>query len=121
MRNIVLLILLSIAFCITEGTLTHFLPNAATDFDVWLKYFIAKDAVYDAMFFVFSLLIFWNIDRKNNLQIVGKCICIFLVFVTGGSFIDKVIFDLNQYLISDIFLMFWGFVMSVTLYRKWKI
>ncbi len=115
MKNIVLLILLSLAFCLTEVTLTYFLPLARTDFEVWLQYFFAKDAVYDAMFFVFSMLLFWNLKEP-----LPRAISVFLVIVTGGSFIDKVIFDLNQYLLSDIVLIILGLIVSAINYRKWK-
>jgi hypothetical protein len=115
MRNIVLLIVLSLAFCWTEASLTYFLPLARTDFDVWLKYFMAKDAVYDAMFFLFSLVLFWNLNER-----VSKSVSVFLVIVTGGSFIDKVLFDINQYLLSDIVLISMGILLSINTYRKWK-
>jgi hypothetical protein len=115
MRNIVLLIAISLAFCLTELTLTHFLPLAKTDFDVWLQYFIAKDAVYDTMFFLFSLLLFWNVKKPAE-----KAITFFLIIVTCGSFADKVIAKLNQYLFSDIVLISVGLIISVILYFKWK-
>ena len=115
MKNIVLLIALALAFCITEATLIYFLPLAKTNFDVWLKYFFAKDAVYDAMFFVFSLLLLWNL--KIPLQ---RAISVFLVVVTGGSFMDKVIFNHNQYLLSDVALFVSGILVSIICYIRWK-
>lgn len=115
MKNIVLLIALALAFCLTEVTLIYFLPLAKTDFDVWLKYFFAKDAVYDTMFFIFSLLLFWNL--KIPLQ---RAISVFLVVVTGGSFMDKVIFNQNLYLLSDVALIASGIVVSIICYIRWK-
>lgn len=115
MRNIVLLIALILAFCLTELTLTYFLPLARTDFDVWLQYFIAKDAVYDAMFLVTALLLFWNL--KTPLE---RALSFFFIIVSCGSFADKVIANLNQYLFSDIFLITVGIIISVILYFKWK-
>lgn len=119
MKNIVLIILLSLAFCLVEATLTFFLPEKATDWDVWLRYFWTRDKTYDAMFFGFSLLVFWSYKVHENPG--AKALCVFLVIVTGGSFIDKVIFDLNQYLLSDIVLIAMGVFLSVIKYRKWKI
>jgi hypothetical protein len=115
MRNIVLLGVLALMFCLTEVTLIYFLPLAETDYDVWLKYFMAKDACYDTMFFLFSLVVFWNA------QGLAKAVACFLVIVTGGSFIDKVIFDLNQYLLSDVVLILMGLFLSIYFYlTRWK-
>jgi magnesium-transporting ATPase (P-type) len=116
MRNIVLLGVLALMFCLTEVTLTYFLPFKDTDFDVWLKYFFAKDACYDTMFFLFSLITFWNVNG------LAKAISSFLVIITGGSFIDKVIFDENQYLLSDIVLITLAIILSTYIYlKRWKI
>jgi hypothetical protein len=112
--GIALLLILTVAFCTTEITLIYFLPLARTDFDVWLDYFGKKDAVYDAMFLFYSLLIFWNIQNRW-----GKSISAFLVVVTGGSFIDKVVFSLNQHLTSDIVLILLGLVFMVVTYRRY--
>jgi hypothetical protein len=115
MRNIVLLGVLALMFCLTEVTLIYFLPLAETDYDVWFKYFMAKDACYDTMFLFFSLVTFWNVNG------IAKAIACFLVIVTGGSFIDKVIFDINQYLLSDIVLISLAIILSIYLYlTRWK-
>lgn len=118
MKNIVLLIILGLAFCLTQVTLSIYFPERLNDGDVWDRYFIAKDATYDTMFFVFSLLVFWSYKVHENPG--AKALCVFLVIVTGGSFIDKVIFGINQYLRSDILLIAMGVVLSVIKYRKWK-
>jgi hypothetical protein len=118
MKYIAPLTVLALAFCLTEVTLTYFLPNAKDDFDVWLQYFIAKDGVYDAMFFLFSLTSFYAFKELKKMW--PTMICAFLVIVTGGSFIDKVIFSLNQYLFSDIALIAMGVLASTQIYRRWK-
>jgi hypothetical protein len=115
MRNIVLIGFLVLAFCTTELTLSIFFPLRDTETEVWDRYFIAKDGVYDAMFFLFSLLLFWNVKKPAE-----KAITFFLIIVTCGSFADKVIANLNQYLFSDIFLISVGLIISVILYFKWK-
>lgn len=85
-------------FFTTEWTLTYFLPTAATDFNVWMKYFMAKDAAYDIMFFLMFLVCFWSTRG------FAKATSAAMVVMSGGSVIDKVIFGLNQYLWSDILL-----------------
>lgn len=116
MKNVILLVLIALAFCLTEEvTLTYFFPMAATDWDTWVKYFIAKDGTYDAMFFAFSLLLVWNVK-----EIRAKAICAFLLIVTGGSFIDKVIFGINKYMYSDIVLITGAIIVSIYLYLRWR-
>jgi ABC-type transport system involved in multi-copper enzyme maturation permease subunit len=118
MKYIAPLIALALAFCLTEVTLIYFLPLAKTDHDVWLQYFLAKDGVYDAMFFLFSLVLFWVF--KETKKMWPAMVSAFLVVVTGGSFIDKVIFSLNQYLLSDVALIAMGVLVAINIYRKWK-
>lgn len=97
-----ILVGLTLMFCLTEVTLSYFLPLAKTHFDVWLDYFIKKDAAYDIMFFAHWLILYFCV---KNISIDLRAITAFGVIVSGGSFIDKVIFDLNQYLLSDIVLI----------------
>lgn len=113
MKSKILLVLVILMFCLTEATLSYFLPLAKTDFDTWMKYFIIKDALYDTMFFMFFIIIYWNV---NSIDL--KAITAFGVIVTGGSFVDKVIFDLNQYLISDIVLI--AVALFCSFYIKYK-
>jgi hypothetical protein len=118
MKYIASLIVLALAFCLTELTLTYFLPLAKTDHDTWLQYFIIKDGVYDAMFFLFSLMSFWAFRELKKKW--PTMIAAFLVVVTGGSFVDKVLFNLNQYLLSDVVLITMGVIMAINIYRRWK-
>lgn len=115
MRNIVIIIIIAVGFCVNEATWTFFYPLAHSDWDAWTKYFALKDAGYDTMFLLFSLLLFWNFKEP-----LPKALTVFLITVTSGSFIDKVIFDLNQYLLSDVVLILMGILLSIINYRKWK-
>lgn len=110
------LIILCLAFCLNEFTLTYFLPLSKTHFDVWMNYYITRDGVYDAMFSIFSFMCLWNLREPKI-----KTISLFIVIITTGSFIDKVIFGLNQYLKSDLFLFLGGGIYSIYKYKKWKI
>jgi hypothetical protein len=115
MKNIISLIAVVIMFCLGQLTLSYFFPDRATDFEVWERYYIAKDAVYDLMFFLIALSLFWTHTGK------AKAISCFFVFVTGGSFIDKVIFNINQYLPSDILLIVLAAFVSIYLYvKRWS-
>lgn len=115
MKNVILLVIIALVFCINEIALKHFFPMAATDWEVWIKYFTAKDGTYDAMFFAFSLLLVWNVK-----DIRAKAISVFLLIVTGGSFVDKVIFGINEFVFSDIGLIVSGLIVSIYLYLRWR-
>jgi hypothetical protein len=115
MKNIISLIAVALMFCLGQLTLSYFFPNRVSDFEVWERYFVAKDALYDLMFFLVFLIVFWNTQK------LSKAIAAFLVIVSGGSFIDKVIFNLNMYLWSDIVLIVVALILSVHLYvTKWS-
>lgn len=99
-------------FCLTEFTLRYFLPLAKTDWNVWLKYYHIKDAVYDLMFFIASYLIY-SMSTK-----LLKVLAAFAVVMTGGSVIDKVIFGINGYLVSDIALVAVAIGAGIYVYKK---
>jgi hypothetical protein len=102
-------------FCFAQLTLSYFFPDRRTDFEVWSKYFVVKDAIYDIMFFLSFLIVFWNTTKAT------KSLAAFIVIVSGGSVIDKVIFNLNMYLWSDIIMILMAAIVSVHLYRtRWK-
>lgn len=96
--TVIVIVVCGIMFIGSEWTLTYFLPLAKTDFDVWLQYFIKKDAIYDIMFFLMFLVCFWLTKG------FAKAVCAIMVVMAGGSVIDKVIFGINQYLWSDLLL-----------------
>lgn len=109
------IIVLVLLFCFTEITLSYYLPLAKTDREVWLKYFITKDAIYDFMFMLFFLVVFWLANTAN-----AKALATFGLIVTAGSFIDKVIFGINQYLVSDILLIIVALVCAIAVRLKWR-
>jgi hypothetical protein len=116
--DIALIVLFLLLFTFNEVSLTKFLPEALHDDNVyrqWFKYFIVKDAITDAMFFLLAVIVFRNTTGAL------KAFCLFAVFLTGGSFIDKVVFNLNQYLVSDIALIVTAGIVSIYLYHnRWK-
>lgn len=102
-------------FCSLQLTLDHYFPEAKTNFDVWRHYFIINNAGYDTMLFFMAFVTFLNVKG------VLKLLSCFLVIMTGGSFIDKVVFGLNQYLYSDLILIVIAVSLSIHFYfSKWK-
>lgn len=81
-----------------------------------MHYYIIKDAVYDFMFFISFLIVFYVSEKAL------KAFASFGVIISGGSAVDKIIFSLNQYLYSDILLIIIGIIVSISVYRKekWK-
>lgn len=103
-------------FSTTELTLSYVLPRAVKDINTWFDYFIKKDALYDLMFFLMFLLIYWSTIK------FAKALSLFAIFLSGGSFVDKQIFGINQYVYSDIALIIIGISVSLYMYfKRWKI
>lgn len=115
MKNVILLVLIALAFCLTELTLIYFYPTKKEDWPVWEIYFKVKDGTYDAMFFAFSLVLVWNVK-----EIRARAISVFLLVMTGGSVLDKVFFGINKYVYSDIGLIIGGLIVSIYLYLRWR-
>lgn len=115
MKTIVLLILIALVFCLNAIALKYFFPMAATDWGVWVKYFTAKDGINDAMYFALALVLVWNVKH-----ILARAISVFFLIVTGGSFLDKVIFGINRFVFSDIGLIIGGLIVSIYLYLRWR-
>lgn len=98
MRTKILLTLVSIFFISGQFALSIFFPLRNSDPEIWDNYFIAKDGTYDIMFFMMFLVCFWSTNG------FAKAVCAVMIFMAGGSVIDKVVFGINQYLLSDILL-----------------
>ncbi len=111
-KTTVILSIVVLMFLFTELTLTYFLPLAKTDMDVWFQYFLKKDALYDVMFFLFFLIVFWKTTGLD------KSISSFGVIMSGGSAFDKQIMGINQYLYSDVVLVIIGILISVYIYLR---
>lgn len=106
--------ILWVAFlCFAELSLTYFFPLSDSDWYVWKRYYIAKDAAYDFMFVLSSWLVFSLAKDKPLL----KACAAFALILAAGSFADKVIFKLNQYLLSDVLLIVLGLLASWRIYR----
>ncbi len=99
-------------FLLTELTLEYFFPTARVNFEIWVKYFIRKDQMYDIMFFLSFLLVFWKMKGFD------KSIALFITIMAGGSVLDKLIFGVNQYVWSDLVLIF--VAIAVSLYKYFK-
>lgn len=110
------IVVLIVLFCTTELTLNYYLPLAKTNREVWLQYFIIKDAIYDFMFLLFFIVTFYLANSA-----MSKALTTFGVIVSAGSFVDKVIFGVNQFLISDIILIIVALVCAIAVRLKWRI
>jgi hypothetical protein len=103
-------------FCLGQFTLDYYYPEQVNNYYIWTDYIMAKDKMYDFMFFLISIVLFWNTKG------ISKALSCFFVLISGSSFIDKVIFHFNMRLESDIFMLFVVIGLSGYLYiKKWKI
>lgn len=107
------MVLFVVLFFTAQITLTYFFPRAGEEWEVWQKYYIAKDGTYDFMFALMSWIVFSLSEGKPGL----KAVAAFALVMTAGSFIDKVVFNLNQYLVSDILLTGLGLLAGWRVYK----
>lgn len=86
-------------------------PAHDTDYDVFLQFYKVRNIVYEWMFFLFFVLCFRVGDR------IVKAICAMGVILVGGSLVDKAIFNISDYLISDFIL---GLIALMSGYKVYK-
>lgn len=106
------IVLFVVMFFTCQLLINYFFPLHKDDWEVWQKAFMVKDAAYDLMFVLSSWLVFSLADKP-----LLKAIAAFALIMTAGSFVDKVIFQLNQYLWSDVLLTVLGIFASWRVYK----
>jgi hypothetical protein len=112
MRNIILIITLLIMFVANYPILKLLYPLCDSDYNEFLKFYEARNGVYEVMFLLFFLL---SYSQSRGLV---KSISSFAVVLSAGSVIDKCIFSLNRYLITDSLLVIVALITSYIVYIK---
>lgn len=104
------------SFCLNAAVLRVLYPDASVDYDVWLGYRDTQIKVYEAMFALFFLNMF--LLNKGLL----RAMCCFTFIMASASFLDKMFFQKNMYLYSDIVIGTLAAYVSFLVYRKekWK-
>lgn len=81
-------------------------------YDQYLVFWNTRGALYDALFactsFTFTGL------TKGKL----KALAVFMFIITLGSFLDKALFKIADYMYSDIVLIISGVIVAVLIYKR---
>lgn len=110
-RNLIIVIVLILAYLFNSNLAEYLYPDAASDYDQWKKYYNLRNQIYAVMFFVSFLYVFFN----SRLWV--KSLAAFALFVTFGSVIDKVFYNFYQFKYTDWFIIFAGAVAAIYVYR----
>lgn len=78
----------------------------------YISFWRTRGILYDGMFFSISLILF--LSWKG----IEKALACFMVIITAGSFIDKAIFKITDFLYGDIVLIILGIIVSVVVYGR---
>ena len=87
-------------------------PTHKTDYHVFVEYYKYKNIIYEIQFlwlFIFA--------RRNGDKLI-KGIATFGAVMVGGSLIDKAIFNINDYLISDFILFLIAALAAIKVYKE---
>lgn len=83
-----------------------------TVYDEYLAFWRTRGILYDGMFLSMSVILFYT--WRGFLK-AGAC---FMVIITAGSFIDKALYRVVDYMYSDIVLVILGIIVSIIVYGR---
>ena len=101
-RYYIRLIIISICvlfYCLHSEVFIIIYPDLETNYDVFLEYYNIKNISNEIVFSLFFLCIFLNSKEWV------KSFSIFGFVMSFGSVVDKLIFNTNHYLVTDIILL----------------
>lgn len=110
--KVFLLILLGAIYIGNSIVLSWLFPKASEDYYQFIAFVEERNKIYEFMFTGFFLVSF--LDSKR----LPKSISCFFMILTCGSFIDKTIFNITHYLLSDIILAIVAFLISFYVYVR---
>lgn len=105
-----ILILLGLAYLLNYCVLLWLYPDVSNSQEEYYKFISSRNIVYEGMFFMFFVLVFLLSEGFM------KSVACFFVIMTAGSLIDKAVFHMTEYLISDIILAIIAIAISVYVY-----
>ena len=110
-RNIILTLVV-VAYFANSYVLYKVYPNVSTDYVEFTRFYYTRNVVYEFMFLSCFVVSFLGGDRLT------KAISCFGMIVTAGSLIDKAVFKITNYLVSDVALVLLSVVVSIYIYAR---
>lgn len=113
LRNSILIVLI-IAYFANYYALSVLYPNIDNDYEEFLRFYAARNTLYEFMFFLSFAINFLNTKGlSKSLSCFGMC-------VAFASLIDKGFYDITGYLWSDLLTVTVAAGVSIYIYIKWK-
>lgn len=113
--KLVLLILLGVAYLCNSFVLQLFYPNVSTDYYQYVEFVAVRNRIYEFMFAGFFGLTY----LCSEYRLLKSIACFFMVLAVGSA-VDKILFGVTSYLVSDIFLVLISILLSIIVYVRGK-
>lgn len=110
--RVVPVILFGLAYLLNSVILERIYPNVSKDYYEYFEFIATRNKVYEAMFSVLLFALYLN--TKGLL----KAIACGILILTTSSFIDKTVFNITQYLYSDIAIVVLSVILSIYVYVR---
>jgi len=110
----ILIILTTLTFIFSHEMLEFIYPNARNDYEVFLKYYYAKEIVNELLFTLLFFTLFICVKQR-----LFSSISIFAFMLTFSSFLDKAFLNNYDYLYTDIIIIVIATLLSIKVY-KWR-
>lgn len=105
-----ILIILGMAYILNSPILQWIYPGVSDNYYQFIEFIQARNQVYEIMFTGFFLLVF--LYARN----LTKAIACFFLVLASGSVVDKTVFHVTKYLLSDIILLIVAILISIKVY-----
>ena len=97
--RLIIIISCTVFFCLHSEIFNVIYPEIENNYDQFISYYNARNVAIDIVFSLFFLCIFLNSYKWV------RAIAIFGFVMTFGSVVDKWIFGVNDYIITDVILL----------------
>lgn len=114
--NRIILILAIVLYLVDFQVLIRLYPDVSKNYYVYLEFVRVRGILYELTIFWLFLLTY----RIGGDKII-KSVCVVGMVLVSGSLIDKVVFKIHEYLISDIILWVVSLLLAVRTYRNERI
>jgi hypothetical protein len=110
--KLALIVILGVLFFTNSWILYMFYPKVELDYLQYIAFTNVRSVLYEAMFMLFFLLLMLMTKR------MFRSISCFLFIMCTSSFVDKAIFNLRSFLITDILMLIVALGCAIYVYNR---
>lgn len=112
-KSLIIVILFVLGFLFNSNIVEWIYPNAANDYNEFLKYYDLRNKIYSLLFLLPFIYILYNYKSK-----LIRSIAVFGLFITFASAFDKIIFNFYQFKASDWIIIGAGIIGGLYVHTK---